>query len=121
MSQFICNITICDEIARLYLPQVRAELVYRLVTVKGIPQTRAAKMLGMSRAAVSQYLSKKRGLGEYFKGQEMDRTIDEWADGLINGENNFTICEICKCVKKSGDGLVADQQFPSFIKIGEDA
>ena len=101
MSQFICNITICDEIARLYLPQVRAELVYRLVTVKGIPQARAAKFLGMSRAAVSQYLSKKRGLGEYFKGQEMDGIIDIWADGLINGEDSFTICEICKCVNKN--------------------
>jgi hypothetical protein len=101
MNQFICNITICDEIARLYLPQVRAELVYRLVTIKGIPQARAAKFLGMSRAAVSQYLSKKRGLGEYFKGQEMDGIIDIWADGLINGEECFTICEICKCVNKN--------------------
>ena len=59
------------------------------------------ELIGKKNVMVSQYLSKKRGLGEYFKGQEMDGIIDIWADGLINGEDSFTICEICKCVNKN--------------------
>ena len=56
-----CDITRCEALARRLLPQMRAEMVYRLVSERGISQSEASKRLGISRAAVSQYMSRKRG------------------------------------------------------------
>jgi hypothetical protein len=88
----------CDEIARLYLPQVRAELVFRHVTDKGIPQARVARWMGISRAAVSQYISKKRGLGDISISRDLNDIIEAWADGIITGEGSVTICDLCQCI-----------------------
>ena len=48
-----CDIIVCDIMVRKYLPAMRAEMVTRLVQREGITQSDAAKMLGVSRAAVS--------------------------------------------------------------------
>ncbi|MDD4300494.1 MAG: transcriptional regulator [Methanomicrobium sp.] len=99
MKPYLCNINTCDEIARLYLPQVRAELVYHLVTNKGIPQARVARWMGITRAAVSQYLSKKRGSGDIAECNDIEEIIEAWAEGLITGEGTVTICDLCRCIK----------------------
>ncbi|UUX92376.1 transcriptional regulator [Methanoplanus endosymbiosus] len=98
MKYPVCNITICDEIVRDYLPYIRAELVCRLVHDRGIPQVKVAKWMGISRSAVSQYLNKKRGCRDVKMSEELDRIIDSWADGVISGEGAVTICDICRCV-----------------------
>ena len=56
-----CDIMVCDAMVRRYLPAMRAEMVFRLVNNQGFSQSDAAKKLGVSRAAISQYMSKKRG------------------------------------------------------------
>lgn len=88
----------CDEVVRLYLPQIRAELVTRLVQEKGLPQNRVALYMGLSRAAVSQYVSKKRGCGNISISRELDAIINAWADGVISGDCTITICDICQCI-----------------------
>lgn len=101
MTGSICNIMTCDEIARHYLPQIRAELVFRLVVQHGISQTRVARWIGLSRAAVSQYMHKKRGTGGIAISRELDSIIDSWADGIKTGDPAITICDICQCVHGS--------------------
>jgi len=100
MRPFLCNIMTCDEIVRVYLPQIRAELVFRLVVDRGIPQVKVARWMGMSRAAVSQYISKKRGMGEISISNDLDDIIEAWAEGVITGEGSVTICDICQCVRR---------------------
>ncbi|MDD3976924.1 MAG: transcriptional regulator [Methanomicrobium sp.] len=103
MRSHLCDITRCDEIARLYLPQVRAELVYRLVTTRGIPQARVARWMGITRAAVSQYISRKRGFGDINISQDLDDIIEAWAEGIITGEGSVTICDLCNCINNTNN------------------
>jgi hypothetical protein len=86
---------------RNILPPMRAEMVSRLVQKQGLSQSDAAKKLGVSRAAVSQYLSRKRGTGEVEISSEMDLIIDRWALAVITGESDLNLCDVCLCAKKS--------------------
>jgi len=51
----------CEKVIWFVLPAIRKELVRALVEEHGLTQREAARQLGLSDAAVSQYLSKKRG------------------------------------------------------------
>jgi len=53
--------TPCEKVLWYILPAIRKELVRSLVQEHGFTQREAARLLGLSDAAVSQYLSKKRG------------------------------------------------------------
>jgi hypothetical protein len=85
---------------RNLLPPMRAEMVSRLVQKKGLSQSDAAKRLGVTRAAVSQYMSKKRGAGEVQISNELDSLIDRWALAVITGESDINLCDVCQCALK---------------------
>jgi predicted transcriptional regulator len=107
MNGCICDIMTCDEVVRLYLPRIRAELVIRLVREKGVPQNRVAMWMGLSRAAVSQYMSRKRGCKMIPISRDLDAIIDNWAEGVICGDSGITICDICRCLShEERDGLI---------------
>jgi len=103
MRSPLCDIVVCDEIVRQYLPQVRAELVSRLVSKKGISQRAVAKYMGLSPAAVSQYVSRKRGCRFIEMSPDLDDVIEKWAISLISGDGSVTICDICQCVHYDKD------------------
>jgi predicted transcriptional regulator len=79
---------------------MRAEMVSRLVQKQGISQSDAAKRLGITRAAVSQYMSRKRGAGEVVMSTELDSIIDRWALAVITGESDINLCDVCQCALK---------------------
>jgi predicted transcriptional regulator len=79
---------------------MRAEMVSRLVQKQGISQSDAAKRLGITRAAVSQYMSKKRGTGEVVLSTELDLIIDRWALAVVTGESDINLCDVCQCALK---------------------
>jgi len=79
---------------------MRAEMVFRLVQRQGLSQSDAAKRLGVTRAAVSQYLSRKRGAGEVQISNELDNIIDRWALAVVTGESDINLCDICQCALK---------------------
>jgi predicted transcriptional regulator len=99
MSEGPCNIMKCDSLARKYLPGIRAEMVYRLVNDKGMSQSDAAKRLGVTRAAISQYMSKKRGAEVQLCG-DIDGLIDRWAMAVAGENDHITLCDVCKCAMK---------------------
>ncbi|MEI7433903.1 MAG: helix-turn-helix domain-containing protein [Methanomicrobiales archaeon] len=99
MSESPCNIMKCDSLARKYLPGIRAEMVYRLVNDKGMSQSDAAKRLGVTRAAISQYMSKKRGAEVQLCG-DIDGLIDRWAMAVAGEDDHITLCDVCKCAMK---------------------
>ena len=79
---------------------MRAEMVLRLVQRQGISQSDAAKRLGITRAAVSQYMSRKRGAGEVVLSTELDLIIDRWALAVVTGESDINLCDVCQCALK---------------------
>jgi predicted transcriptional regulator len=79
---------------------MRAEMVSRLVQKQGISQSDAAKRLGITRAAVSQYMSRKRGAGEVVMSTELNSIIDRWALAVITGESDINLCDVCQCALK---------------------
>jgi predicted transcriptional regulator len=85
---------------RNLLPPMRAEMVFRLVQHKGLSQSDAAKRLGVTRAAISQYMSKKRGAGEVQISNELDSIIDRWALAVVTGESDINLCDVCQCALK---------------------
>jgi hypothetical protein len=85
---------------RNLLPPMRAEMVYRLVQREGLSQSDAAKRLGVTRAAVCQYMSRKRGAGEVCISTELDSMIDRWALAVITGESDLNLCDVCQCALK---------------------
>ena len=101
MKESLCDIMLCDELARNFLPRMRAELVYRLVNGHGVRQSEVSRRLGVSRAAISQYLSRKRGSGDIELSDEMTAMLDRWAFTVMNADTgSITICDICQCAKK---------------------
>jgi predicted transcriptional regulator len=90
----------CDTMVRNLLPPMRAEMVNRLVQRQGLSQSDAAKRLGVTRAAVSQYMSRKRGAGEVQISNELDSIIDRWVLAVETGESDINLCDVCQCALK---------------------
>ncbi|MEI7648217.1 MAG: helix-turn-helix domain-containing protein [Methanomicrobiales archaeon] len=100
MTKHTCTLMHCDTMVRNLLPPMRAEMVLRLVQRQGISQSDAAKRLGVTRAAVSQYMSRKRGAGEVVLSTELDLIIDRWALAVVTGESDINLCDVCQCALK---------------------
>ena len=100
MTKHTCTLMHCDTMVRNLLPPMRAEMVLRLVQKQGISQSDAAKRLGITRAAVSQYMNRKRGAGEVVLSTELDLIIDRWALAVITGESDINLCDVCQCALK---------------------
>ncbi|MGA2121008.1 MAG: helix-turn-helix domain-containing protein [Methanoregula sp.] len=100
MTKHTCTLMHCDTMVRNLLPPMRAEMVVRLVQRQGLSQSDAAKRLGVTRAAVSQYMSRKRGAGEVEISSELDLMIDRWALAVETGESDINLCDVCQCALK---------------------
>ena len=90
----------CDTMVRNFLPPMRAEMVFRLVQREGLSQSDAAKRVGVTRAAVSQYMSRKRGVSDVQITNELDSMIDRWAFAVVTGESDINLCDVCQCALK---------------------
>jgi len=84
---------------------MRAEMVSRLVNERGLSQSEAARRLGVTRAAISQYVSRKRGGIEVQFSSEISAVIDRWALAVDTGESDINLCDVCKCAKKKFDRM----------------
>ena len=100
MTRHTCTLMHCDTMVRNLLPPMRAEMAVRLVQKQGMSQSDAAKRLGVTRAAVSQYISRKRGAGEVEISTEMNMMIDRWALAVVTGESDINLCDVCQCALK---------------------
>jgi hypothetical protein len=105
MNHKPCLLIHCDELVRKMLPSMRAEMVSRLVSGRGLSQSEAARRLGVTRAAISQYVSRKRGNSEGSFSTEINSIIDRWAFAVDTGESDITLCDVCDCAKKKFDRM----------------
>ena len=102
----------CEIIGKYVLPIFRAMLAKELIQKYNFSQTQAAKKLGTTQAAVSQYLNSKRA----FKGIEhveqylpkIQEMAAETAQKLVNKEMcvqdvTFDFCKLCVTFCKNDD------------------
>ncbi len=91
----------CELIVWYVLPSIRSELTKELVKL-GLPQKEVSERLGITQAAVSQYVKEKRGKTMKFK-EDVKEAIRELAKDMVRNSafSNLTlrICEVCTRVK----------------------
>jgi predicted transcriptional regulator len=91
----------CEIVTWYLLPATRREISSIMIKDYGMQQKDAAMFLGVTNAAVSQYLSRKRGnIGFDGMGKEEFRKS---VDNIINGTPpEEEICKLCKFLIANG-------------------
>ncbi|OWJ55069.1 transcriptional regulator [Pyrodictium delaneyi] len=94
----------CEIAVRKYVPSIRASIAIVLVRDYGLSIYRAAKLLKLTPAAVSNYLLKRRG-GDYIdtvlNDAELYGMVSKMAEQIISGNIDekripLYICDICR-------------------------
>ncbi|MCL7476321.1 MAG: transcriptional regulator [ANME-2 cluster archaeon] len=87
------------------LPAIRAELARIMMQELDMPQQEIARRLAVSKAAVSQYASAKRGADTDFS-DDIKKDIRVFADAVAIGDDTARLieefCDICKNIQTSG-------------------
>lgn len=97
----------CELVSNVVLPSIRAWIAREAVE-KGMKQKDVAECLGLSRAAVSQYLSEKRAdidLGTK-ELRKIEPLIEDITDRMVSGDiTDFElmklICKVCLSLRSS--------------------
>ncbi len=91
----------CEIITWYVLPVIRRELATLLVKEHGITQKKTAELLGLTDAAISQYVSKKRGKIEL--GGMGKEEFEISAQRILDGDPvNEEICRLCQFLMSNG-------------------
>ncbi|MGB9637007.1 MAG: transcriptional regulator [Thermoplasmata archaeon] len=90
----------CERAVWEILPAIRRELSIILVKEHAISQRNTAKILGLTEAAVSQYINAKRGENLSFSSEIM-REIKKSAGAILVNEERTAheLCRICTLVQ----------------------
>ena len=94
----------CEIVVQKVLPAIRAELA-RIMIEEGLPQQQVANRLGLTKSAISQYVSAKRGTNVSFPS-DIEENINELARNLIENitpnDAVSNLCAVCKGIQTSG-------------------
>jgi predicted transcriptional regulator len=98
----------CEVAVKCLLPVVRASIANEMINKHNLKQTNAAKLLGVSQAAISLY-------GNRIRGKAMDLSEDKQIYSIITNtteklvKNSITscnlmneFCKVCRIVRKKG-------------------
>ncbi len=95
----------CELIVWYLLPNIRRELARSLVEDLKLTQRDAAKKLGLTESAVSQYLKSKRGHEMKFD-EKINAEIETSIRDICKAEDDSLmvekICSICKHIRNHG-------------------
>lgn len=99
----------CEVMVSKYLPAIRVLLSMELSQKHGLTEQRIAELLGTTKAAVSQYLSSKRGAAkvrELSKITAVREEISKIADELVKNPREDScadiICRLCLILRREG-------------------
>ena len=96
--------TPCEYVMWNGLPFIRKEIAESLITNFGLSQKDAADKLGITPAAVCQYLSHKRG-NKNIDDQDLVKEINLSAERILNSTEGNVIeetCRICRIFMEKG-------------------
>ena len=94
--------TPCEYMRWQGLPAIRKQIVKSMMNKYGLNQKEAAEKMGITPAAVCQYLSSKRGI-KHIENKTILTEINHSADEIINngkGSVQDEICRICKLLRE---------------------
>jgi predicted transcriptional regulator len=100
----------CEYIASHFLPLYRAFVAKELVEKYNLTQNQAARKLGTTQPAISQYLSSKRGRKGISNYDEVAPLVKEAAAKVAKSvaktemspeEFNASFCDLCKALLKN--------------------
>lgn len=97
--------TTCEYMMWNGLPVIRKQIASSMINDFGLSQKETAEKLGITPAAVCQYLSKKRGKIDLTDDGLLDE-IKISAKNIIDNGNGTIIpetCRICKLLRKSDE------------------
>jgi uncharacterized protein len=103
----------CEIMVKQILPVFRAIVAEDLVNVRGLTQTEAASKLGITQAAVSQYLREKRGhnLGSEKFMTSVHAMAGEFAEKLasqVDGVETTVTANFCKICPLLAEQILDD-------------
>jgi len=87
--------TPCEYIVWCGLPIIRKGLTESMINDYGLGQSETAEKLGISPAAVSQYLSGKRGKMN-ITDKEINKEFNRSAEKIIKLGDDILVSEICR-------------------------
>ena len=96
--------TPCEYMMWNGLPVIRKEIATCMINNFGLSQKEAAEKLGLTPAAVCQYISKKRGKIDIVDNT-VNKEINESAERIIQNDTSSVIpetCRICKIMRNNG-------------------
>jgi len=96
--------TPCEYMQWQGLPIIRRELVKSMIKIHGTNQKEAAEIMGLSPAAISQYLSKKRAKISIVNN-DIITEINVSAEKIMKQGQKVVpneICRICSILRKNG-------------------
>lgn len=95
--------TPCEYMIWNGIPAIRKELAETMIKQFGLSQREAAEKLGLTPAAICQYLSKKRGKNDIFD-QTIVKEITISAEKIMKDNGSDVVietCRICRLIQKS--------------------
>lgn len=114
----------CEIVAQMVLPNIRALVAKELMEKYGYTQQAAAKKLGLTQSAVSQYLRNLRGSQTkiFERDKKIFKHIEEFASKLASNELNSCgsvefFCKLCKDIRKSK--IICDLHKKSYPDLEE--
>ena len=102
--------TLCESVARYLLPLYRAFVAKELIEKHNYTQVQAAKKLGTTQAAISQYMTSKRGHRRIPNYEEIAPLVQnaatEAAERIATTkmspeEFSASFCELCKSLQRN--------------------
>lgn len=91
--------TTCEYMMWNGLPVIRKKIAESMINDYGLTQKEAAEKLGITPAAVCQYISRKRGKIE-IRDELVLKEIKVSAENIINnGGGNYIVLETCRICK----------------------
>jgi predicted transcriptional regulator len=96
--------TPCEYVMWNGLPVIRKEIAESMITNFGLNQKEAAEKLGITPAAVCQYLSNKRGKIT-IEDEDLLKEIDISAERILNKTDANVVeetCRICRLLMQKG-------------------
>ncbi|HDH81870.1 MAG: helix-turn-helix domain-containing protein [Thermoplasmata archaeon] len=91
----------CEIVTWYLLPAIRREMSSIMVNEYEMQQKDAAKLLGVTNAAISQYISGKRGNVDFdgIGKEEFKKSVENIVGGIPAEKE---ICRLCKFLMESG-------------------
>lgn len=95
----------CEIIGWQVLPAVRREIAKYMIDEKKMTRKEVAKKLGITEAAICQYLKAKRGGSHKFNGHDLKK-IKEMAEIVTKSGKRFeNLCVVCREFDAADDAL----------------